>query len=229
MNEIIHSIVEGFKLIISFDKEVMGIISLSLAVSFSSTFFSALIGVPFGVLLGSRDFKGRRMLIRLVNTFMGFPPVIAGLVVYLFLTRKGLLGPLELLYSPTAMVMAQVLIVFPIITGFTLASVKLKANPIMETCKGLGLNDFSIMKMIFKECKYSIISALMAGYGRAISEVGAIMIVGGNIQYHTRVMTSAIVLETGKGNYDIALALGMILLSLSFIINWVSHVVQEAI
>lgn len=229
MSDIINSIIEGLTLIFSFDKEVIGIITLSLGVSLTSTLLSGFLGVPFGVLLGSKEFIGRDILIKIVNTFMGFPPVIAGLVVYLFLTRNGPLGYLELLYSPPAMVIAQILIVFPIITGFTLGSVRLKAKPIIETCQGLGLSEAHIIIMIFKECKYSIISATMAGYGRAISEVGAIMLVGGNIQYHTRVMTTAIVLETGKGNYDIALALGIILLSISFVVNWITHSVQESI
>jgi tungstate transport system permease protein len=160
---------------------------------------------------------------------MGFPPVVAGLVVYLLLSRKGPLGRLELLFTPSAMVIAQVLIVVPIITGLTIGAVKLKVGPVQETCRGLGIGSTKTLAMLFHECRYPIISAIIAGYGRAISEVGAIMLVGGNIQYNTRVMTTAIVLETGKGNYDKALALGAILLAISFIINWMIQYIQEGI
>lgn len=227
MRVILDSLVQAIKLIASLDGEIYGIIALSLAVTIISTLIAASMAVPAGILAGSTEFKGKRLLIRSVNTFMGLPPVVAGLIVYLFLSRKGPLGSLGLLFTPTAMVIAQVLIIFPIVTGITIGAVKLKVGPVQETCAGLGIGRAKTLKMLFHECRYPIMSAIMAGYGRAMSEVGAVMLVGGNIQYNTRVMTTAIVLETGKGNYDIALALGIILLTISFTINWLLQHVQE--
>jgi tungstate transport system permease protein len=227
LKEILNSIFEACGLITSLDGEIYGIIALSLVVTVISTVISAALAVPSGIIAGSREFKGKRLLIRSVNTFMGLPPVVAGLIVYLFLSRKGPLGGLTLLFTPTAMVIAQVVIIFPIITGITIGAVKLKVRPVQETCAGLGIGNIRTLMMLFHECRYPIMSAVMAGYGRAISEVGAVMLVGGNIQYNTRVMTTAIVLETGKGNYDRALALGIILLTLSFIVNWLLQRIQE--
>lgn len=227
MESILNGIVEAIRLITSLDSEIYGIIALSLVVTIISTGISAVLAVPSGIVIGSREFKGKSVLIRLINTLMGLPPVVAGLLVYLTLSRKGPLGGLSLLFTPTAMVIAQVIIIFPIITGITIGAVKLKVKPVQETCTGLGIGGIRTLMLLFHECRYPVMSAVMAGYGRAIAEVGAVMLVGGNIQYNTRVMTTAIVLETGKGNYDKALALGIILLSLSFFVNWLLQYIQE--
>ncbi len=227
MNQILTSLIEALKLITSLDREVYIIILLSLIVSISSTTVAAFGAIPAGVFIGSKEFKGKKILVRLINTFMGIPPVVAGLVVYMILSRKGPLGFLDILFTPAAMIIAQVMIIFPIITGLIISAVKAKTKVIWETGKGLGLGERKILKLLFHECRYPIISAIIAGYGRAISEVGAITLVGGNIQFRTRVMTTAIVLETGKGNFDIALALGIILLSISFVINYIAHHIQE--
>lgn len=228
MHDIISSIYKAFQLIVSFDSEVYGIIGLSLVVTITSTIIAAVIGVPAGMIIGSQDFFGKRLINRIINTMMGLPPVVVGLVVYLFLSRKGPLGYFGLLFTPTAMVLAQIVLVTPIITGWTISVVKLKLKPIEETCKGLGMKSSRILGAFIRECRYSLCAALLAGYGRAISEVGAVMIVGGNIQYQTRVMTTAITLETGKGNYDQALALGMILITIFFLINWILQRFQES-
>ncbi|MPW26663.1 ABC transporter permease subunit [Alkalibaculum sp. M08DMB] len=209
------------------DAEVYNIIFLSLVVTIASTIIAACGAIPLGVLIGSKEFRGKKHIVRFINTFMGIPPVVAGLVVYMSLSRNGPFGGFGLLFTPAAMIIAQVIIVFPIITGLVISAVKPKVKIIWETGKGLGLNESEILRLLFFECKYPIISAIMAGYGRAISEVGAIMLVGGNVQHRTRVMTTAIVLETGKGNFDIALALGIILLSISFVINYLVHRIQE--
>lgn len=227
MKEIFNGLTEAVRLITSLNSEIYGIIALSLVVTIISTTISAALAVPSGIIIGSREFKGKRLLTRLINTFMGLPPVVAGLVVYLVLSRKGPLGDFRLLFTPTAMIIAQVIIIFPIITGITIGAVKLKVKPVQETCAGLGLSKIKTLAMLFHECRYPVMSAIVAGYGRAIAEVGAVMLVGGNIQYDTRVMTTAIVLETGKGNYDIALALGIILLAISFIVNWLLQLIQE--
>jgi tungstate transport system permease protein len=226
---IIGSLYQALKLILSFDVEVYKIIGLSLIVTVVSTCIASIFGVTLGVFAGSTDFKGKRLFTRFVNTFMGLPPVVAGLIVYLMLSRKGPFGQLQLLFTPAAMVIAQVIIVFPIVCGLTISAVRLKRKLVLETCKGLGFTRLKSLSILIHECRYPIVSVLLAGYGRAISEVGAVMLVGGNIQNSTRVMTTAIVLETGKGNYDRALALGVLLLTISFCINWIVQKFQEGI
>ena len=228
MNEIVQSFKEAINLLLSFDVELYGIILLTLIVTVSSTVIAAAIAVPVGIVIGSRDFYGKRLLVRIIHTFMGLPPVVAGLVVYIFLSRNGPLGNLGFLFTPTAMVIAQVIIIIPIITGLSIAAVKLKSSVVEDNCKGLGLSRWQTMKLLLHECRYPIFSAILTGYGRAISEVGAVSLVGGNIQYHTRVMTTAIVLETRMGNFDKALAIGIILITLSFIINGIVYRLQEA-
>jgi len=228
LNEIVQSFKEAINLLLSFDAELYGIILLTLIVTVSSTVIAAAIAVPVGIVIGSRDFYGKRLLVRIIHTFMGLPPVVAGLVVYIFLSRNGPLGNLGFLFTPTAMVIAQVIIIIPIITGLSIAAVKLKSSVVEDNCKGLGLSRWQTMKLLLHECRYPIFSAILTGYGRAISEVGAVSLVGGNIQYHTRVMTTAIVLETRMGNFDKALAIGIILITLSFIINGIVYRLQEA-
>jgi len=228
LNEIVQSFKEAINLLLSFDAELYGIILLTLIVTVSSTVIAAAIAVPAGIAIGSRDFYGKRLLVRIIHTFMGLPPVVAGLVVYIFLSRNGPLGSLGFLFTPTAMIIAQVIIIIPIITGLSIAAVKLKSSVVEDNCKGLGLSRWQTMKLLLHECRYPIFSAILTGYGRAISEVGAVSLVGGNIQYHTRIMTTAIVLETRMGNFDRALAIGIILIALSFIINGIVYRLQEA-
>lgn len=158
---------------------------------------------------------------------MGIPPVLAGLMVYMLLSNGRMLGVYRLLFTPMAMIIAQVLIVTPIIAGLTITAVALKSRAVTESCKGLGLSRLKAYTLLIHECRQPILSAVLAGYGRAISEVGAVMLVGGNIQYNTRVMTTAIVLETGKGNYERAVLLGISLLFISFIVNWFLHSLQD--
>ncbi|KNY28412.1 ABC transporter permease [Pseudobacteroides cellulosolvens] len=227
MTDILNSFTEAFNLIFSLDREIYGIILLTLFVTVFSTIISSVIGISSGVVIGSKEFKGKKQLVRVVQTLMGLPPVVVGVLVYLMLSRKGPLGELGLLFTAPAMVIAQVIIVTPIIMGLTISAIKSKAECIEETCKGLGLGYIRTLAMLILECRYQLTSVVLAGYGRAISEVGAVMLVGGNIQYHTRVITTSIVLETGKGNYDKGLALGIILLLISFIINWTMQRIQE--
>jgi tungstate transport system permease protein len=219
VDDIVVGIYEAWNLIISFDSELYGIIGLTLVVTIMSTLISSLIGVPLGLAAGSSDFKGKKILFRVVHTLMGLPPVVAGLLVFLTLSRRGPLGSLMLLFTPTAMIIAQVLIITPIVLGLAEAAVKAKSKAVYETCAGLKLKRLQVLRLLFHECRYPLISIIVAAYGRAVSEVGAVMLVGGNIQHHTRVMTTAIVLETGKGNFETSLALGIILLTISFLIN----------
>jgi tungstate transport system permease protein len=227
LKDLMNSFYEAWKLLASFDMEVYGIILLSLAVTLLSTGLAALLALPLGIILGTRSFVCKKLILRIIHTLMGLPPVVAGLIVYVTLSRKGPLGGLSLLFTPTAMVIAQVIIIIPIITGLTVSAVQPKSSAVLETCRGLGIGGWKALRLLLHECRYSIYSAILAGYGRAISEVGAVMLVGGNIRHHTRVMTTAIVLETGKGNYSQALALGLILIALSFLINWLLQHFQE--
>lgn len=224
---ITKGLAEAWELLSAFDRELYGIIGLTLVMTLSSTLFSMLIGVPLGMIVGTTEFKLKRFVTRVLNSLMGLPPVVAGLFVYLLLTRTGPLGDFKLLYSLPAMVIAQVLIVTPIISSLTISGIKLKVVPIKETCRGLGLGKGNTALLMLYECRYPVLSAVAAGYGRAIAEVGAIMLVGGNIQFKTRVMTTAILLETGKGNYGMALALGLVLLLISFGVNLVINLIQE--
>lgn len=206
-------------MIISGDRGIYDIIALTLMVTLSSTVIAAAIGMPLGVLLGSKDFYGKRLIMRLVHTFMGLPPVVAGLAVLIVLSRKGPLGSLHLLYTPAAMVIAQVILITPIIMGYSSTAVTQKASAVRAACVGWGIGRGRAQALLMYECRFALSAALLAGFARAVSEVGAVMIVGGNIQYKTRMMTTAISLETGKGNYDTAIALGIVLLAISFFIN----------
>jgi tungstate transport system permease protein len=219
MDNIIGGFIGALKLIVSGNREVYGIIGLSLAVSLFSVLISMTFSVPLGIAIGMNRFPFRKAVIMIINTLMGLPPVIAGLVVYLFLSRSGPLGYLGMLHTPQAMVIAQVLLIWPIITGITMAGVKDRGTVIKKTALTLGANKRQALWTIIRECRTSIGASLVAGYGRAISEVGAVMLVGGNIKDHTRVMTTAIVLETSMGNFDQAIAIGIILLILFFSLN----------
>jgi len=227
MTSLNEGMVEAFRLIVGLDPEIMKIIGLTLLVTLSSTFIASLIGIPMGSLIGSTSFRFKRFIVRIFNALMGLPPVVAGLFVYLLLTRRGPLGSYELLFTVPAMILAQLLIVTPIIASLTISGIHSKVKAVKATCRGLGLSSYETMKLLLFECRYPILSAVAAGFGRAIAEVGAIMMVGGNIQFKTRVLTTAIVLETGKGNYGKALALGFVLLFIAFMVNWGLGKLQE--
>jgi tungstate transport system permease protein len=197
----------------------MEIIGLSIQVSTIAIIIGMLIGIPCGAFLGLYTFPGKRILVVLVFTFMGLPPVLIGVIVYMLLSKYGLLGYFELLFTPNAMVIAQSILVTPIITGLTMSAVQARERTYWETAKSLGASPFQLVWAILKEARSGIWSGISTAYGRAISEVGAVMLVGGNIEHETRVMTTAIILETRKGNYDIALQIGVVLLLISFIFN----------
>lgn len=178
-----------------------------------------LIGIPCGALLGLYSFPGKRLITVLVFTFMGLPPVLIGVLVYMVLSRYGLLGFLQLLFTPEAMIISQSILVTPIITGLTMSAVQARERTYWETAKSLGATPFQLIWTILKEARRGIWSGISTAYGRAISEVGAVMLVGGNIEHETRVMTTAIILETRKGSFDTALQLGIVLLLVSFMFN----------
>lgn len=227
MELIVQGIIKAFELIISFDPEVMGITWLSLKISGTATFISLFFGVSIGAGVALTDFPGKRIVISLINTGMGLPPVVVGLFVTIMIWRSGPLGFLEILYTPYAMIIAQAIIATPIVMGISLASIQsLPANLRLQILS-LGASRLQMAWILIKESKLPLLAAVMAGFGGVISEVGASIMVGGNIKGYTRVLTTATVMETGRGNFDIAIALGIILLILAFLVNLLLTHVQQ--
>jgi tungstate transport system permease protein len=222
-----QGIAKAVHLVFGFDAEVWEVTWLSLKISGGATAISLLLGIPLGILLAMARFPGRSVAAAAVNTGMGLPPVVVGLFVSMFLWRSGPLGFLELIYSPAAMVVAQVIIAFPIVAGLTMASFQSLDPKLTLQLLGIGASKAQLLWILCKEARLPLLAAVMAGFGGVISEVGASMMVGGNIRGQTRVLTTATVLETGKGNFDIAIALSVILLSLTFVINFVLTRIQQ--
>jgi tungstate transport system permease protein len=222
-----QGIVKAVELVFGLDAEIWEITWLSLKISGSATLISLLLGVPLGIALALIRFRGRNTTVALINTGMGLPPVVVGLFVSIFLWRSGPLGFMELIYSPTAMVIAQVIIAFPIVAGLSLASFQALDPKLALQLLGIGASKPQLLWLLCKEARLPLLAAVMAGFGGVISEVGASMMMGGNIRGETRVLTTATVLETGKGNFDVAIALGLILLGLTFAINFVLTRIQQ--
>jgi tungstate transport system permease protein len=226
-----HSIIDSFSkalyLILNLNKELIGIIVLSIRVSGTALVVATLFGLPLSALLGFKKFPLRGAIISLLNTFMGLPPVVVGLAVYLLLSRSGPLGFLALLYTPTAMVAAQSILAFPIVAALSHSAITGVDPIIRQASMTLGATPVQTSLTVINEARSGIMSAVMAAFGRVIAEVGAILIVGGNIAGYTRVMTTTIALETDKGNFELALALGIILLFISLLINTLLHLIQK--
>lgn len=222
---------EGLKqaivLILSGDPQVMGVTLLSLQISGLGTLISLVLGIPAGVLLALYAFPGRRAMITSVNAGMGLPPVVVGLFVSIFLWRSGPFGPLHLIYTPTAMIIAQTIIAAPVVAGLTIAAIQQLDPKFRLQIVGLGASRIQTIIQLLLEAKLPLLAAVMAGFGAVISEVGAAMMVGGNIQGQTRVLTTAMVLETSKGEFAGAIALGIVLLILVFAVNLVLTLVQQ--
>jgi tungstate transport system permease protein len=209
------------------DPEVWEITLLSLRVSLLATGISLLFGIPLGTFLALRRFHGRGFILSLVNTGMALPPVVVGLVVSIMLWRSGPLGDLRLIYTPIAIIIAQTIIAFPVVTGLTSAALQ-QLNPRLNLqLLGLGASRFQMIMILWKEARLPLLAALMAGFGSVISEVGASMMVGGNIRHQTRVLTTAIVLETSKGEFAKAIALGVLLLLMAFAVNLALTLIQQ--
>jgi tungstate transport system permease protein len=227
MDSLLQGFIQAFKLILHLDQTLFGIIIMSLKVSGSALVISTAIGLPAGAMLGLKRFPGRDFAISSVNTLMGLPPVVVGLFVYLLLSRKGPLGFMGLLYSPAAMVVAQTILALPIVIALCHSAI-VNIDPIIRlSARTLGATPGQETIAVIREARYGILSAIIAAFGRVMAEVGAILIVGGNIAGYTRVMTTTIALETDKGNFELALALGIILLAISFTINSLLHFVQR--
>jgi len=209
------------------DAEVLGVLWTSLQVSGTATLIALLAGIPAGVVLALTRFPARMLVVSAVNTGMGLPPVVVGLFVTILLWRSGPLGALEILYTPTAIVVAQAVIAAPIVTGITLAAVQNVPAKFRLQLVALGASRPQMVWVVLREARLPMLAAVMAGFGGVISEIGASMMVGGNIKGQTRTLTTAMVLETGKGNFDVAIALSILLLVLVFGINWALTAVQQ--
>jgi tungstate transport system permease protein len=224
ISDLVRGFVQAINLITHGDPAVVEIVLLSLRVSGIALLFSALIGIPLGALLGLSRFAGRRLVVALLYTGMGFPPVVVGLFVYMMLSRSGPLGGLGWPFVPSlftsgAMVVAQTIISFPLVAGFTMAAIMGVDAQLKRQLLSLGATRWQAALTLLLEARLGVLVSVIAGFGSIISEVGAVMMVGGNIEHSTRVLTTAIVLETNKGNFSLALALGVILLGLSFLAN----------
>jgi len=206
-------------MLLSMDREILQIIGVTLKMSFFSTTVSCLIGMPLGVLMTSTSFKGKGTVRKLINTLMGLPPVVAGLIVYMLFTKNGIFGSLGLLFTVEVMVVAQCLLITPVVISLTSSVCSVNSKNLLETARGLAFGKVKTMRLFLSQNRKALLSVLLTAFGRSIAEVGAVSIVGGNIQWKTRVMTTAIMLETNKGNFTFALCMGIVLLLISFAVN----------
>ncbi|HSV95670.1 MAG TPA: ABC transporter permease [Spirochaetota bacterium] len=227
MDLIVNGIKEAFRLIVTLDAEVMSVTLLSLQISGSATLISLVIGVSAGTAVALSEFPGKRLVASVINTGMGLPPVVVGLFVTIFIWRSGPFGFLGILYTPAAMVLAQTIIATPIITGISFAAIQHLPEKLRLQILALGATRTQMVWMLMREARLPLLAAVMAGFGGVISEIGASMMVGGNIKGYTRVLTTATVMETSRGNFDIAIALGIILLMLAFAINYILTSIQQ--
>ena len=227
MQMILDGLREALRLLVTLDPEVVRIVVLSLKVSGTATFVALLIGLSGGVALAFLRFPGRNIVVAAVNTGMGVPPVVVGLFVSILLWRNGPLGMLELLYTPTAMIVAQVVIATPIVMGISLAALQALPEKLRWQAIGLGASRFQAVWILVREARLPLLAAVMAGFGGVISEIGASIMVGGNIKGYTRVLTTATVMETSRGNFEIAIGLGILLLLLTFGVNAALTKIQQ--
>ena len=218
---------EAAALIFGGDKELWQIIATTLVMSVFSTGISALLGIPLGVLIGKNRFPGKSLLLRLTNTMMGLPPVLAGLIVFILFRSVGPFGRLHLMFSVPVMVIAQVLLITPVVTGLCAAAAEERAAQLSETAMGLGVPRRRQTLLLLRECAGQFVSVTLMGFGRSIAEVGAVSLVGGNIRFKTRVMTTAILLEANKGDFTKALALGVLLMTLALLVNVPAYSLRE--
>ena len=227
MDLLVAGVREAFRLLVTGDAEVFAILWLSLRVSGLATLISLALGIPAGAALALLRFPGRTLVVSAVNAGMGLPPVVVGLFVTLLLWRSGPLGAWEILYTPAAIVFAQAVIAAPIAMGITLAAVQNVPEKFRLQLLGLGASRTQMVRVVLREARLPMLAAVMAGFGGIISEIGASMMVGGNIKGQTRTLTTAMVLETGKGNFEVAVALSLLLLVLVFGVNWALTAVQQ--
>ncbi len=214
-----ESLSAAFDLIFQLDQEVWLIVMTSLKVSLLAAFFAGLMAIPLGITIALNEFRGKPFLQQILNTLMAMPTVVIGLLLYGLLTRQGPLGDLGLLYTPAAVVIAECILILPIILNLTIAAVQSSDERLVPTLKSLGANKLQLATQVISETRLAVLAAVVTGFGRAIGEVGAAMMLGGNIEGFTRTMTTAIALETSKGEFELGLALGLLLLTIAFIVN----------
>jgi tungstate transport system permease protein len=226
MDFLFDSVLSAFLLLWSFNPDLYFIVYVSLKVSFFSTLLSSLLGVPAGFLIAYNDFRGKRAVITVLNSLLALPTVVVGLVVYAFISRRGILGILDLLYTQSAMVVGQIILIFPIVACLTIAAVSRIDERYRKTALTLGANTFETAKVIFREARFALVAAIIAAFGRVIAEVGVSMMLGGNAKGFTRTMTTAMALEYDKGEFVMGVALGIVLLLISFAMNILFNYVQ---
>ena len=229
MNDFSSLLMESVGLILLGDSDLVAIIALSLQITFSALFLACLVGFPLGAFVGIFSFPGRNFLAVLLNTLMGLPPVVVGLGVYLLISASGPLGPLGLLYTPSAMIIAQFFLITPIIAALTKQQIEDCHRDYAELFDSLGVGPEQRMIALLWDARYGLLTVALAGFGRAVAEVGAVLMVGGNINHVTRVMTTTIALETAKGNLELAFALGLVLLLVALIINAAVMILQTIV
>ena len=227
MDFIIEGIQKALQLIFSLDREIINIVLLSLRVSLTAIILASFLGIPLGFLMAVKDYWGKRFSVALVNTLLALPTVVIGLIVYSLISRRGPLGVFGLLYSPSAMIIGQFILATPIIIALTHSAVQGVDKRIRNTALTLGATETQSACMVIKEARYAVLAALITGFGRVIAEVGAAMMLGGNIKGSTRIMTTAIALETAKGEFGFAIALGIILLLTALVANILLHYFQS--
>ena len=227
MTFLLDSFKSALLLLWSLDKELLNVISVSLKVSFSSTLISSLAGIPLGLCIALNDFRGKRFLNTLLNTLLAMPTVVIGLLVYAFISRHGLLGDLGLLYTQKAIIIGQVILIVPIITTLTIAAISRIDDRYRKTAMTLGATSFQAALVIFREARFGILASIIVAFGRVIAEVGISMMLGGNARGFTRTMTTAMALEYDKGEFVLSVALGLVLLMISFVLNIVFNRFQE--
>jgi tungstate transport system permease protein len=227
LTEIWYGLSRAVELIISFDPEVMEIAARTLRIAGTSCLLASLISLPLASLIHFRQFRGKRVLINIIQTLFSVPTVIVGLFVFVLLSRAGPLGELGILFTPAAMVIGQMILITPILLGLTISALNGVSKEIIETATSLGASGFQLVLLVLREARYAVLTALILGFGRALSELGVAMMVGGNIRGFTRVMTTALSLATTRGELEMALALGIILLFLALVINIVLNRLQQ--
>lgn len=219
MEEIWNGLVRAVELIVTLNPEVMSITARSLLISFVSVLLAASISIPLGGLIEFRNFRGKGAVVNLIQTLYGLPTVTVGLFVFLLLSRSGPLGSLQLLYTPTGMVIGQMILISPILMGLTISALKGVSPSIRDTAVSLGAGEWQVLLTVIKEARHAVIAAVLIAFGRAISEVGVAMMIGGNIRGYTRVLTTAIALQTSMGNLEMSMALGILLICISMLLN----------
>ena len=224
---LINTLNKALLLIVHLDPDLLEIVLLSLRVTCVGILIATTLGLGLTLLLEIRKIPGQGLIISILNTLTGLPPVVVGLLLYVVLSRSGPLGFLGLLYTPTAMVIAQTILAIPIVAALSHAAITATGQPVRDTALGLGASEFQALLAVFGDARYAIMAAVAAAFGRVMAEVGAVLMVGGNIAHHTRVMTTAIAMEADKGDFELAIALGIILLGLSFLVNAALYTLQR--